>query len=179
MIIIALGANLSSHFGTPYQTLEAAKTALRDAGLIIEREARYWLTQPVPVSDQPWFHNTVVSVKTDLGPYELLSKLHDIENEFGRIRSVRNAPRIIDLDLIAYDEQILNKPELIVPHPRMHKRAFVLLPLKEITEQWEHPVLGVNLDQMIANLPEDQLAQPLKLCEGQDADSNEQSTAAV
>lgn len=162
MILIALGANISSHYGTPYETLEAAKAALRDAGLVIEQEARYWLTEPVPVSDQPWFHNTVIHVSTDLSPYELLELLQQVENEFGRVRTVRNAPRVLDLDLIAYDNEILSKPELIVPHPRMHKRAFVLLPLRDITENWEHPLLGTDLQQMIANLSEDQVAQPLE-----------------
>lgn len=159
MIVIALGANLASPFGQPHETLAAAVKALGARGLRIAAESSTWLTAPVPVSDQPWYHNAVVAVETDLSPYGLLELLQDIENEFGRVRTVRNAPRVIDLDLIAYDGTILDRPELIVPHPRMHQRAFVLLPLQEIAPDWTHPLTGADLPAMIAAIPQDQQAQ--------------------
>ena len=118
-----------------------------------------WLTAPVPVSDQPWYHNAVVRVETAQSAYALLETLQRIENEFGRVRSVRNAPRVIDLDLIAYNDSILDRPELIVPHPRMHQRGFVLLPLREVAQGWVHPVSGARIDDMIAALPVDQQAK--------------------
>lgn len=161
MILIALGANLPSRYGSPYETLQAAKQAMREKGITILSSSNTWLTAPVPVSDQPWYHNEVVQVQTVLSPYQLLETLQDIENDFGRVRTVRNAPRILDLDLVAYDDEILDRPELIVPHPRMHKRAFVLLPLREIAENWEHPVLRVTLRDLIANLSKDQQAVPM------------------
>lgn len=159
MIIIALGANLPSQYGQPDETLAAAVRALAGRGLKIMGESSVWLTAPVPISDQPWYHNAVVAVETAMSPYGLLEVLQDIENEFGRVRTVRNAPRVIDLDLVAYNDQILDKPELIVPHPRMHQRAFVLLPLQEIAPDWTHPLTGAQLLAMIAAIPEDQQAQ--------------------
>lgn len=150
---------MPSRFGAPHETLAAAVAALRDQGLTVTMESSVWLTAPVPVSDQPWYHNQVVAVETDLSPYGLLELLQSIENEFGRVRTVRNAPRVLDLDLVAYDDQILDKPELIVPHPRMQERAFVLLPLREIAPDWVHPVSGVALERLIGALPVDQQAK--------------------
>jgi 2-amino-4-hydroxy-6-hydroxymethyldihydropteridine diphosphokinase len=134
---------------------------MEEQGIKILYRSSTWLTAPVPVSDQPWYHNEVVAVETDLSPFGLLEALQGIEAEFGRVRTVRNAPRLLDLDLIAYDDVILNKPELIVPHPRMHKRAFVLLPLREIAQHWEHPGLRVSLGDLIRNLPEGQEAKKM------------------
>ena len=159
MILIALGANLPGPHGQPHETLAAAVAEMRARGLAVVAESSVWLTAPVPVSDQPWYHNAVVAVETDLSPYALLELLQDIENEFGRVRSVRNAPRILDLDLVAYGDRILDRPELIVPHPRMHQRAFVLLPLSEVAPGWRHPVSGAVLDDMIAQIPAGQHAQ--------------------
>lgn len=161
MIFIGLGANLPSRYGSPYETLQAAKQAMQNAGITITASSNTWLTAPVPLSDQPWYHNEVVSVETALSPFALLEALQTLENEFGRVRTIRNAPRVLDLDLIAYNGEILNKPELIVPHPRMHQRAFVLLPLREIVENWEHPVIGMSLHDLILNLPDDQEAVPM------------------
>ncbi len=161
MILVALGANLPSRFGSPLDTLQAAKQAMRDSGIAITAQSRTWLTAPVPVSDQPWFHNEVVALDTDMGAYQLLGALQEIETAFGRVRTVRNAPRLLDLDLIAYHDEILDKPELIVPHPRMHKRGFVLFPLREVAPQWSHPVLQMTLDDLIMNLPGDQQAVPM------------------
>ena len=162
MILIALGANLPSRFGPPLETLAAARRAMRARGLDIIAQSSTWLTAPVPVSDQPWYHNEVVAVRTALSPFSLLQTLQDIEEDFGRVRTVRNAPRVLDLDLIGYNRTILSKPELIVPHPRMHKRAFVLLPLREIAPDWVHPVLEAELKTLINSLPCDQKAVPVQ-----------------
>ena len=162
MIFIALGANLPGPHGGPRETLAAAKDALQDHGIRITKSSRTWLTAPVPVSDQPWYHNEVVRVETELSPLALLEKLQIIEKDFGRVRTVRNAPRILDLDLIAYDDMILDKPELIVPHPRLHLRAFVLLPLQDIAPGWVHPVSGAPLSALIAGLPEGQAVRVME-----------------
>lgn len=162
MILIALGANLPSRFGSPYQTLQSAKRSIENQNISILNESRTWLTAPVPVSDQPWYHNEVIAVATELSPFALLEALQGIENEFGRVRTVRNAPRVLDLDLIAYNDVILDKPELIVPHPRMQQRAFVLRPLSDITETWYHPLTGQNLKDMLMRIPADQEATPME-----------------
>lgn len=162
MILIALGANLPSRFGSPYQTLQAAKRSIENQDIRIISESRTWITAPVPVSDQPWYHNEVIAVNTALSPYALLEVLQGIENDFGRVRTVRNAPRLLDLDLVAYGDTILDKPELIVPHPRMHQRAFVLRPLSDITPVWHHPLTGQSLADMLMRIPADQEATPME-----------------
>ena len=156
MIIVALGANLPSDFGEPYETLEKAKDSLEDYGLKIIARSKTYLTAPVPISDDPWYHNSVVGVETDKNPYELLGLLQEIENTFGRVRTVRNAPRVLDLDLVAYHDEIVDRPELIVPHPRMSERAFVLFPVRDVCSDWGHPVSGRSVDDLIADLPADQ-----------------------
>ena len=115
----------------------------------------------MPVSDQPWFVNGVIAVETLLSPEELLGLLNEVEAEFGRTRKIRNEARILDLDLIAYDDRIMTGPEgPILPHPRAHERAFVLLPLADIDPDWRHPVTGAAVADLIASLPNDQRAEP-------------------
>ncbi len=162
MILIALGANLPSRHGPPEKTLEAAKTALDKAGLSILSSSRSWRSAPVPVSSDPWYCNAVVSVETLLPPLQVLQRLQRIEKEFGRKTGARNAPRALDLDLIAYHEEVVDKTSLQVPHPRAHQRGFVLVPIKELAPSWIHPSLGLTIDEMIADLPSDQLLYPVK-----------------
>lgn len=156
MIIVALGANLDSEIGSPVETLDAAVSELEKRGCNIVSKSRTYLTAPVPVSDDPWYHNSAVAIETYRDPYELLSLLQSIEDDFGRVRSYKNAPRLLDLDLICYDDQIVDKPELIVPHPRMHERAFVLHPVSDVCAGFIHPVTGVCLSDLMAALPDDQ-----------------------
>ena len=162
MILIALGSNLfSDAYGSPQDTCVAAVKALEKRGVSITARSRWFRTAPVPVSDQPWFVNGVVAVETFLPPAELLGLLHDVEAEFGRTRNIRNEARILDLDLITYDDRIMNEPNgLILPHPRLHERAFVLLPLADVYPDWRHPVTGAAIADLIAALPADQQAEP-------------------
>lgn len=157
MILIGLGGNLDSpRYGTPRATLEAALVALEARGIRICARSRWYRTAPVPVSEQPWFVNLVVRVETDLDPFDLLARLHEIEQEFGRQRDVRNAPRILDLDLIDYDGKCMDEPDLTLPHPRLQDRAFVLFPLRDVAPGWCHPHSGRSLDALIESLPGDQ-----------------------
>ena len=158
MIFVGLGANLRSRFGTPRDTLDAALAALAVQAAEVLRVSPFYRTKPVPASDQPWFVNAVAHVATHLAPKELLAALHRIEDEFGRVREVRNEPRVIDLDLLDFDRRI--SPESpVLPHPRLHQRAFVLLPLHDLAPDWRHPVTGQALSQLIAELPSDQIAE--------------------
>ncbi len=104
-------------------------------------------TAPVGVEDQPWFLNACCLVRTGLGPGQLLSELHRIERAHGRDRASeqRWGPRLIDLDLLLFDDLIMDEPELTIPHPRMHERAFVLGPLAEIAPDLVHPGLGLTV----------------------------------
>lgn len=164
MKLVALGANLPSRFGTPAQTLYAALKAMAQKGVWPVQISRVWKTAPVPyVEGQPWYHNAVAAVETAQSAPDLLKTLLAIEEEFGRVRTVKNAPRLLDLDLIAYDREIIkNGDELIVPHPRMQDRAFVLLPMDDISDDWAHPETGRTLKALIAALPKDQQAEPVE-----------------
>jgi 2-amino-4-hydroxy-6-hydroxymethyldihydropteridine diphosphokinase len=126
---VALGANL----GNPELTVKAAIKAL-DSIPLTQRVAvsSLYRTAPVGLRNQPDFINAVVALDTRLSPQGLLDELFEIEQEFGRQRSVKNAPRTLDLDLLLHDDNVLATPTLILPHPRMHQRAFVLAPLAEI-----------------------------------------------
>ncbi len=153
MIFVALGSNLPGPFGPPEAALEEAKRELQRRGVAVVQSSRTWLTEPVPVSDQPLYRNAVIAVQTKLKPRALFALLKAIEKDFGRTSSEKNASRVLDLDLIAYNDEIVNEDGLIVPHPRVHERAFVLLPLREIAEGWEHPVLKQPLEKLIERLP--------------------------
>jgi 2-amino-4-hydroxy-6-hydroxymethyldihydropteridine diphosphokinase len=158
MIFIGFGANLPSRFGGPRETIEAALAALPEQGVEVTRVSPFYRTQPVPVSDQPWFVNAVAEVATGLSATELLAALHRMEERFGRVREARNEPRVIDLDLLDYDGQIaLGEP--ILPHPRLHRRAFVLLPLRDLAPDWRHPTLKRDIAELIAELPPEQAAE--------------------
>ena len=163
MILIALGANLPSRFGTPAQTLAAAKAALETRGVKVAQSSRTWLTEPVPFDpDQEWFHNEVIEVATDLSAQELLALMHNIEKDFGRVRHNKNEARILDLDLIAYHDEVIEADEtIIVPHPRMQERLFVLKPLEDFAKNWNHPVTGHSVAEMLRDLPAGQQAKVL------------------
>ena len=161
LVLIGLGANLPSAFGEPAETLQAALQRLCEEGVKLLRRSQFWHSKPVPVSDQPWFVNAVAAIETDLSPASLLALLHRIEAEFGRVRSVLNAPRLIDLDLLAYGRRISAEEAPILPHPRMDQRAFVLRPLADIAPGWRHPLTGLDVGALLARLPADQEAQPL------------------
>lgn len=154
MILIALGANLPSRYGNPERTLEEAKAALGRRGVKVLQSSSIIVTSPVPTSDQPDYRNGVISVATKLGAEALHDLLKDIERDFGRMDAERDAARVLDLDLLAYDEVVLREGRVLVPHPRMHQRGFVLGPLCEIAPDWEHPVLKLTATRLFHSLPE-------------------------
>jgi 2-amino-4-hydroxy-6-hydroxymethyldihydropteridine diphosphokinase len=162
MILIALGANLPSPAGEPQQTLESALKRLEASGIRVVARSGWYRTAPVPVSDQPWFVNAVARVETTLGPGALLAQLRRLEREFGRRRTTPNAARPLDLDIIDYNGDVENTPELTLPHPRMQDRAFVLFPLAEIAPGWRHPILGKTVESLISALPPGQKAEPAR-----------------
>ena len=136
---VALGANL----GEPRATIAAALAALADIATttVLARSSLYQ-TAPVGLKHQPDFINAVAAVDTKLPPLALLEALFALEARFGRSRSVPNAPRTLDLDLLLHGDSVCDHPQLILPHPRMHQRAFVLAPLTEIAPTCRIPGLG-------------------------------------
>jgi 2-amino-4-hydroxy-6-hydroxymethyldihydropteridine diphosphokinase len=157
-VYIGLGANLPSpEHGAPEQTLEAAMRMLESRGLAIVARSPTYESEPVPVSDQPWYLNAVIEVATDRSAAELLGLLHSVENAFGRVRAVRNEARVLDLDLLDHRGEVRTGPESpLLPHPRLADRAFVLLPLRDIASDWRHPVSGRTVAELLESLPEGQ-----------------------
>jgi 2-amino-4-hydroxy-6-hydroxymethyldihydropteridine diphosphokinase len=158
-ILIGLGANLPSpDHGGPRDTLEAALAAFPGHGLTVAKRSPWYESSPVPPSDQPWFVNGVASVETALAPHEVLAELMAIEREFGRKRGERWAARTLDLDLLAYGDRVLNRPArgtfpaVILPHPRLQERRFVLMPLRDVAPDWRHPATGEGLDALFSAL---------------------------
>ncbi|MCF8496317.1 MAG: 2-amino-4-hydroxy-6-hydroxymethyldihydropteridine diphosphokinase [Alphaproteobacteria bacterium] len=158
MILIALGANLPGRFGPPEESLREALSVLEGRRVKVVRVSSIWESAPVPLSDQPRYRNAAAQLDTVLEPLELLRLLKDVERDFGRTDSVQNAPRVLDLDLLAYREILLRdaQEDLLLPHPRLHERAFVLYPLAEIAPDWVHPVLKLSTRTLLDRLPENQ-----------------------
>ena len=163
-IFIALGANLEHPtYGPPRQVLEAALEELGRRGVAARRVSPWYRTAPVPASDQPWYVNAVAEVATDLPADALLARLHEVEDAFGRVRSVPNAARLIDLDLLDFFGEIADggPGRAILPHPRMDTRAFVLRPLADLAPDWRHPRTGASIRALLAALPADQVIERL------------------
>ncbi len=164
MVLIGIGANLSSpRFGPPLAACAAAVEALAASGLTIVGRSRWYSSLPVPPSAQPPYVNGVVRVATAEDPAVLLRRLHRLEAGFGRRRRRRDEARVLDLDLLAYGERVSSAAsEVVLPHPRMHQRAFVLKPLAELAPAWRHPVLGLTVGELLAALPPGQSAEPIE-----------------
>jgi 2-amino-4-hydroxy-6-hydroxymethyldihydropteridine diphosphokinase len=154
-IFIGLGANLPSpNHGAPRDTVLASMRALEVGGLQIRARSPLYESEPVPASDQPWYVNAVIEAAGDLTSVEVLALLHSVENAFGRVRSVPNAARMLDLDLLDCRGEVRTGPEApILPHPRLQGRAFVLRPLMDIAPGWRHPVSGKSAAELLAALP--------------------------
>ena len=156
-ILIGIGANLAPDgYATPREGCEAAIAGLCELGIDVLAVSPWYETAPVPVSDQPWFNNAVIAATTAMTAPDALVALHSIEASFGRVRTVRNAARVLDLDLLDYGGQTYDDDNITIPHPRLHERAFVLLPMRDVAPSYTHPVSGRGIDGLIAALPDDQ-----------------------
>lgn len=154
-VFIGLGSNLpTASEGTPREVLMAALAVLADSGRIcLLRRSRWWRSRPEPPSPQPWFVNGVIEIATALPPAPLLALLHEVEARFGRLRRQRNEARTLDLDLLAYGQCVSAPSEAIVlPHPRLHLRRFVLAPFCEIAPTWWHPRLRRTAAELLATV---------------------------
>ncbi len=141
-VVIALGGNLKGAHGSVEALLEAALARLPGEGLRLLARSRWWRSAAWPDPAAPPYLNGVALVETDAPPRAVLERLLAVETAFGRVRSQPNAPRTLDLDLIAHGRQVIDAPDLVLPHPRAADRLFVMGPLAEAAPDWIHPVSG-------------------------------------
>nr|WP_299965281.1 2-amino-4-hydroxy-6-hydroxymethyldihydropteridine diphosphokinase [uncultured Roseobacter sp.] len=173
MALVALGSNRASREGTPAQAVLAAIAALGRRVGVIRAQSPLYRTPAFPPGSGTDFVNAVVSLETTLAPGAVIAALHEIEEGMGRTRQERWAARTLDLDLLAMDDMLLPDPQthaawrslpladqmarapeqLILPHPRLHERAFVLVPLVDVAADWVHPALGLTARQLCEALP--------------------------
>ena len=147
MAVVYLG--LGSNSGDRLANLRGAARRLHTQVTLTQVSSVYE-TEPVGYAAQPWFLNAVLEGFTELRPAELLRFALDIENALGRVRSFPNAPRMIDIDILLYGEEIIASPALTAPHPRLTERGFTLCPLTEIAPHLEHPVTGETMESILA-----------------------------
>ena len=146
-IFLALGTNL----GDREANLRQAKHLLASR-VKVEQESVIYITPPWGYADQPEFLNQVIKVRTCLNPSKLLKALKSIENKMGREKTIRYGPRLIDLDILFYGQRVVQKKNLCIPHPRLHERAFVLVPLCEIAPDFTHPIFKKTARDLLAHV---------------------------
>ena len=162
MILIGIGGYLTTpQFGSPLDTLADALVVLEAQDIRIATRSAWYRSEPVPRSDQPWFINAVASLTTGLSARDLLAVLQMVEGQFGRVRGKRNAVRTLDLDLLDYHGEVTETTSLVLPHPRLHQRRFVLTPLAEIAPDWRHPLSGFTAEQLLSQLAAEQPVERL------------------
>lgn len=147
LVTLALGSNL----GERAENLRRAREALAP-DFVIRACSQVYETEPAYMTNQPRYFNQVCQGTTLLEPQAALRRLKSIEVELGRVPSARFGPRLIDLDLLFYDERVLDTPELVLPHPRLEERPFVLVPLAEIAPNLVHPRLRVTVAELVTRL---------------------------
>ncbi len=149
-VYLSLGSNL----GDRAKNLRDAIAALGSAGVRVVRVSLTYETEPVDYLDQPWFLNCAVEAETGLAALDLLRVLRGIETQMGSKKLIAKGPRVIDIDILLYGNEVIGTPELQVPHPRMHLRRFVLEPLAEIAPDAQHPVSHLSIADLLARTPD-------------------------
>ena len=157
---IGIGSNLGDPLANCLDAIESA--ASRELITLTKRSSLY-RTEPVGFRDQAWFINGVIEVKTAYSPRTLLETLKAIEYEMGRREGERWRPRVIDFDILFYGQEIIDEEGLVIPHPELHKRGFVLVPLNEIAPYVIHPVFGISVQGLLGRLEDKSEVSPVDI----------------
>ncbi len=165
-VYVGIGSNLGDKLDNCRRAIEVIGSDTRNRLL---KCSPFYHTEPVGEKEQDWFVNGVLGVETSLGPRELMDFLLAIEKKMGRVRGERWGPRVIDLDILFFDQKAIREGGLEIPHPRLQERRFVLVPLKDIAPHLVHPLLGKTISQLLAELKKEEKVLPLsevgqKLC---------------
>ncbi len=156
MILLSLGSNLPSKFGDSKNTILKCYEFFNNNDIKILKKSSFYETFAIPNKSDPKFVNSVISVKTRFSPEELIKYILKVEEKFDRKREQINAPRTCDIDIVDFNSEIINifnkNISLEIPHPRLEQRSFVLYPIREIDKNWESPLSGKKIDQLIENL---------------------------
>lgn len=156
MIYLAFGSNLKSRDGNSIFLIQKAYAELKNYGLIIYKKSSFFRSKAYPNPKDPEFLNSVVSCKGNLSPIKLLHIILKIEKKFGRIRTIKNSPRTLDIDIVDFNSLKLNiknkSNELTIPHPNLENRLFVLLPLLEISPLWKNPKTCRSINYLVSRL---------------------------
>lgn len=142
---------LGSNVGNREQYLLSAQRLIADIGVMVSQSSLYE-TEPVGVTDQPLFLNMVLGLDVTLDPHTLLFRTQAIEHSLGRVRTIPNGPRTIDIDILLYGDTVVSSETLVIPHARLHERAFMLVPLAEIASDAMHPILKKNIGTLLAEV---------------------------
>lgn len=153
-IYLALGSNLGDRSANLGNTISALPTEVD-----VLRQSPVYETPPWGYQDQPAYLNMVIEAQTDLPPVDLLVYLKGLEGQLGRLPTFHYGPRLIDIDILLYAGQVFSSPELVIPHPRMSERAFVLVPLADLAPNLQHPVGGATISEMLARVDSSQITR--------------------